>query len=957
MGGITSGVGIFSGINSAQLIDQLISLESRPKQLAQKRILTIQGQQAAFLDINTAILGLKTAASKFGLAKVFRSSQATSSDPASVTATASATASPGTFNFLVKRLVTTQQSISRGFTDSDTSAVGATSISFEIGGGGLASETRLSDLNGGAGARRGKIEIKDASGATALVDLSTAVTVNDVLDAVNSNSGISVKAALDGDRVTLTDTSGATGTLSVTDGFGSFAAADLGIAQTTASGVGQKVTGAQVRTLSGATALSSLNDGAGVNFRDGSDDLVITDRAGTIYNIDFGLKTTQSGATPSVTTVTQTRATTLDQIIGIINQTTGGKVTASLSADKSGLVMTDTTGSTAGNLIVRSTGNGRTTAADLGIETVSAGVAASTVTGRRLISAINSTLVSSLRGGAGLTSGAVSVTDRAGNTASLTIAASALAGSVSDVIADLNGQLSAAGVGVSIAFNRAGNGLALTDGSGGAGNITISGTGADQLGLTTAPGGAAGTAVVGGANLQSRWISRATQISTLNAGRGIGTGSFRVTDSTGVSKTIEIASTIKTVDEFIQHFNSNIGTGVTAAINATGDGIVITDTNAGAGKLTIADVNGTVARSLNLVGSDDNIDGSTRIDGSFERKVSFAATDSLQVVADKINAAGVNVAATIIRDGSGSNPVRLSFTSRIGGSAGRAIIDTGGIDLGLTSLSRGQDSLVFFGASDPAQAILLSSSSNTLDNVAPGVTIDIKSVSANPVQITVTRDTDAMEKAIGDFVDAFNNVLTRMDRVDSFDSETNRSGALFGDGTISALRTSLFSSIQGKAQGIDTRFEFLFEAGVKIGKGAKLEFNREKFRAAFQADPASVENLFAARSLVPRQTQVEVSPGITVNNTDTRDTFSQLGVAEQVAELAGRFTNSVDGTLTRKGRSLTDLVKLQQARIAQLDIRLGTRREILQRQFNAMEQAIASLQSQSSSLGSIGRAG
>lgn len=953
MGGITSGVGIFSGINSAQLIDQLISLESRPKQLAQQRVLSIQGQQAAFLDINTAILGLKTAAAKFGQAKVFRSSLATSSDSSSVSAVASATATPGTFSFLVKRLVTTQQSISRGFTDSDTSAAGATSFSFEIGGGGLSSETRLTDLRGGAGVRRGKIEIKDASGATAQVDLTTAVTVNDVLDAINSNSGVSVKAAAEGSRITLTDTSGATGTLSVTDAFGSFTAADLGIAQTTASGVGQTIFGAGVRTLSGATALSALNDGAGVQFRDGSDDLVITDREGTVHNIDFGLKTTQSGD-PPVTTVTQTRATTLDQIIDIINQTTGGKVTASLNSDQSGLVLTDTTGATTSNLIVRDTGNGRTTAADLGIETVLTGVASSTIDGRRLISAINSTLVSNLRGGAGLTSGAVSFTDRAGISANLTIAASALAGSVSDVIADLNSQLSAAGVGVTLGFNRAGNGLSVTDTSGGSGNITIAGLAADELGLTTAAGGVAGTPVVNGTNLQSRWLSRATLLSTLNAGRGVGTGSFRVTDSTGASTTIEIASTIRTVDEFIQHFNSNVGSGVTAAINAAGDGIVITDTNAGAGKLTIADVSGTVARGLNLVGSDDNVDGSTKIDGSFERQVIFAATDSLQTVADKINAAGINVAATIIRDGSGANPVRLSFTSRVGGLAGRAIIDTGALDLGLIALSKGQDSLVFFGGSDPAQAVLLSSSSNTLDNVAPGVTIDIKSVSANPVQITVTRDTDAMEKAIGEFVDAFNNALTRMNKVDSFDPETNRSGALFGDGTVSALRASLFTTIQGKAQGIDTQFEFLFEAGVKVGKGAKLEFDREKFRAAFQADPAAVENLFAARALVPKKNTIEVSPGITVNNTDTSDTFSQLGVAERIAELATRFTNTVDGTLTRKGRTLDDLVKLQNDRIAQMDVRLATRRAILERQFAAMEQAIASLQSQSSALSSIG---
>jgi hypothetical protein len=36
MGGISSGGGIFSGINSEQIIQQLLAIESRPKLLAQR---------------------------------------------------------------------------------------------------------------------------------------------------------------------------------------------------------------------------------------------------------------------------------------------------------------------------------------------------------------------------------------------------------------------------------------------------------------------------------------------------------------------------------------------------------------------------------------------------------------------------------------------------------------------------------------------------------------------------------------------------------------------------------------------------------------------------------------------------------------------------------------------------------------------------------------------------------
>ncbi len=949
MGGITSGVGIFSGINTAQLIDQLIAIESRPKQLAQQRVVTLQTQRAAFLDINTSILAFKTAATKFNTAKIFRTARATSSKPDAVVATAGTSATPGSYNFTVKRLVSTQQQISRGFTDSTISGIGATEFTFELGGGSLTSETKLADLNGGSGVRRGKIEIKDATGATAIIDLSTAATVNDVLDAINSSSSISVTAQVDGDRISITDTSGVSGTLAITDTFGSFTAADLGLAQTTSAGIGQSINGADVRTLSGGSALALLNDGAGVNIRDGGDDLIITDREGNVHNIDLGQISSTTGD-PPVTTITQSRATTLSQVITYINDQTGGKVTAALNASKTGLVLTDTTGASASNLIVQSGANGRTTAADLGIETAPAGVASSTVDGKRLISGINSTLVRSLRGGDGIPSGSITIADRDGNIASLTISAGALAGSVADVIDDLNSQLQTAGVGVTVAFNRAGNGLALTDTSGGSGDIVASGAAATLLGITTGSG-AGGE--FNGSNLQTRWISRATLLSSLNAGKGIGTGQIRVTDASGASRTISIASSLKNVDDLVQYLNNNQGLGITADINDNGDGIVIRDTSGGEGTLKIEDVTGSVAKSLNLVGEDDDDEGSTEINGSFERKVTFSATDTLETIANKINSAGVNVGASVINDGSSSSGARLSLSSKVSGSVGRVVVDTGALDLGLSTLSKGQNSLVFFGSSDPAQAVLLSSSSNTLDNVVQGVTIDIKAVSADPVEIVVTRDTDSMEKTIAEFVDAYNNVLTRLSRYDTYDQDTNKAGALFGDGTLSVVRQSLLTGVQSKAEGVDTQFQYLFEVGVKVGKGAKLEFDREKFRTAYQTDAVAVENLFAARSLEPKEEQTEISPGVFVRNTSTRDTFSQLGVAEKLGVLANDLTSSVDGMITRKGRTLDDQIKLQQNRITAFDVRLDSRRQVLLRQFTAMEQAIASLQTQSSALSSI----
>jgi hypothetical protein len=55
----------------------------------------------------------------------------------------------------------------------------------------------LADLNGVQGVRRGVIRITDRNGGVADVDLRTATTVNEVLDAINSQSTARVRAGIE----------------------------------------------------------------------------------------------------------------------------------------------------------------------------------------------------------------------------------------------------------------------------------------------------------------------------------------------------------------------------------------------------------------------------------------------------------------------------------------------------------------------------------------------------------------------------------------------------------------------------------------------------------------------------------------------------------------------------------------------------------------------------------------
>ncbi|MEZ6212462.1 MAG: flagellar filament capping protein FliD, partial [Phycisphaerales bacterium] len=172
------------------------------------------------------------------------------------------------------------------------------------------------------------------------------------------------------------------------------------------------------------------------------------------------------------------------------------------------------------------------------------------------------------------------------------------------------------------------------------------------------------------------------------------------------------------------------------------------------------------------------------------------------------------------------------------------------------------------------------------------------------------------------------------------------------DSTVNNIRSRLLSAVQGRGVGVTSEFEFLFQAGIKIGSGAKLEFDRDRFREALEADPEGIEQLFAASRLAPRN-PIEIAPGVTVNNTG-RDTYTELGVPGVIADLVKSFTDSVDGLLTTKSKSIDSAIDLQEGRIDQYDAILASKRARLEAQFLAMEKAIAQLQTQSSALTNFG---
>jgi flagellar hook-associated protein 2 len=967
MGGISSSIGLVSGIDSGSIIEQLLQIEARPRTLAAQRLIQLQTQQAAYLDLNTRFSAVQTASAKFHLDKVFSTSKAISSDEDVLSASATTRAQPGSYSFLVDRLVASKQQLSKGFSDLDSAPFGATSFTFESSKGQLDTDVGLADLNGGSGVRRGKINITDTLGATQEIDLSKSGTVSEVLDAINS-SGLGVSAETIEDRIVLKDTAGGGGSITVADGLGSFTATDLGIAGTS---VGGTLTGEQVYYATGSTSLGLINGSTGIETTNtvGTGAFDFTVRVdGTDVKVFLGV-TTETVTDPETgedETVTTPAAATLNDVINRINdalQTDLGETTtisAALKADGTGLQLTDSAGTAALEVLDRGEEVGAAatqfTAANLGL----AGAGVGTISGSRIFGGLNSVLSQNLNGGQGITGdGSVSITDRNGG--SHTITGLDSLETFSEVIDAFETQ---SGGAITASLNELGNGIVITDTTGGGGNLIIAGTPADNtaasLGIETDPGGVAADTVDSG-NLQKQYVGKGTLLSSFNNGAGVGTGSFEITDATGTTQTVSVGENDRTIGHVVNAINGS-GLAINARINDNGDGIIIEeDTGGGAAgsvQIKVEDSSGSVAQLLKFEGEASGTDTDNFIDGSFETTVEFETTDTLDDVIRKINDAEVEAVATVLNDGSGTAPYRISFTARETGTAGNFVLDTNGFDLSLQTLSEGTDARVFFGSGDPANALLVTSSTTSLDDLIQGVTIDLNSTSEDPVTLSVSRDLTAIEDTVSTFVSAFNTLIGRIDNQTRYDDETEAKGPLLGDSTTLTMRSRLFQVIQTVGDNVSGQYSRLSEVGITISSGGNsIEFDSSKFRSAYESDAASVEALFETFELAQTTTTQDLGNGITVSGGDVERSFESLGVIGKVEELARDYLNSVDGILTKREEALTTQVEVQEARIDDFTERLEVRRGILQSQFIAMEAALAKLQNQQSALSSLSQLG
>lgn len=301
--------------------------------------------------------------------------------------------------------------------------------------------------------------------------------------------------------------------------------------------------------------------------------------------------------------------------------------------------------------------------------------------------------------------------------------------------------------------------------------------------------------------------------------------------------------------------------------------------------------------------------------GAKTTSLAIAENSSLQDVADAINSSDADVTAGIFYDGSN---YYLQVVGDETGAANSITFADSGLGLDMTNTVQSAQDATFI-----VDGFTITSATNTISDVLPGTTIELKDETTSNATLQIESDTEAVKTKISDFVDSYNAVFAI---INAQLGEGKGNETLSGDSTVRSIETQMQTlvaqSISGLSGvgGVDAA---LSQLGVETQKDGTLLLNSTDLDEALNTDFRGAGRVFAG------------------DEAASIDGFSAL-----FADLIDGFTNSTDGLLTIRKDGINTVIEDNEDRIVEQQAYLDRFEEGLRAQYTALESTMAMLKNQ-----------
>ena len=308
---------------------------------------------------------------------------------------------------------------------------------------------------------------------------------------------------------------------------------------------------------------------------------------------------------------------------------------------------------------------------------------------------------------------------------------------------------------------------------------------------------------------------------------------------------------------------------------ANGDKIFLTGTDstgsAVTGTFTITDTNV------------DTIDGLlTQIETVFGLGASSATVDS-------------NGQIIITDDSAGDSQLSVTIQTD---NAGGGTLDFGTVDI--TTEGYGMESTAGQDVKVVIDGVAVTRSSNSIDDVISGVTLDIARVDTSDfstVNITISRDTDSIKGKVNEFTDSYNEIMENVNQHFAYNEETKKAGVLSGESTLRTIKSIIQNTISNAIPLLPADSNSLPLIGITSDKYGKLSVKDSTFLTKINSDFNAVKRLFVAEGTTTNSEITYVSH--TKNTVGGEFAVTINTVASQATETGTQvLTNGIGAGLT-----------------------------------------------------------
>ena len=308
---------------------------------------------------------------------------------------------------------------------------------------------------------------------------------------------------------------------------------------------------------------------------------------------------------------------------------------------------------------------------------------------------------------------------------------------------------------------------------------------------------------------------------------------------------------------------------------------------------------------IDLSAADDNGDGDGFID----------ASELVDAINDSDDNPGVS--AALVKTG---NTTTIMLTSDTTGAQSEFSVSVEGnddlakvINSNVPNVTAAQDAEIHLGnASGPT----ITSSTNTFDDVIPGVTMTFSEASdpadSNDVTtFTVAEDSSGSQAKVQTFVDAYNTLVDTIDSLTSYGDDDTAAGVFAGDAGMNSLANQMDDIAHASYDGVS-----IVDYGITLDSDGHLQIDSTQFSEEMEENPDGLTSIFVGDDSMVAQmddlmeSYLDSSNGIIAmrqeNITDQQDKISDEG--EQLTDTYNtnyeryveEYTNTLIETYTMK---------------------------------------------------------